>query len=136
MSDSIPFANVFVIIPAHTLPIPMRWQVVVVRGGYFGFAPCSSRETPEECLADIARLTKRYTECEYIRALDNFNDGVGVEVSTTFKAHVKEMLNNDLNVLEQDIEDVIVFAKRPKVVLGTKKFKPRIKIDNMDWLYK
>ena len=136
--SSLPYAGVFAIIPAHSMPADMRWQVVVIRGKHFAVAPCSSRMTPAECLADIERLTRRYTETEFFRALDYLNDGDGAEVSATFKAHVKEMLNNDLNVLENEITEIIVHAKRPKTLKAKiiKKFKPRVAVPvNTDWLF-
>ena len=132
----LPYADVFAIIPAHTMLTDMRWQAVVIRGDLFGFAPCSSRATPAECLADIGRLTRRYTEGEFFRALGNMNDGIGVEVSASFKAHVREMLDNDLNVLEREIGDVIAGAKRPKVLkpILPKKFRPRVAVPvDKDW---
>ena len=136
--NGLPYAGVFAIVPAHAMPAAMRWQAVVVRGDLFGFAPCSSRATPEECLADIERLTKRYTESEFFRALKNFNDGTGAVASAPSRAHVREMLDNDLNVLERGIEDVIAGAKRPKTPKAkiTKKFKPRAAAHmNADWLF-
>lgn len=133
--NSLPYAGAFAIIPAHSMPADMRWQVVVIRGDHFGAAPCSSRAAPAGCLDDIRRLTGRYTEGEFFRALDSHNDGEGMKVSATFRAHVREMLDNSLNVLEQDIEDVIALAKRPKTLKANliKKFKPRAV--KTDWLF-
>ena len=136
--NGLPYAGVFAIVPAHSMPVAMRWQVVVVRGDHFAVAPCSSRETPAECLADINRLTRRYTETEFFRALDGLNDGLGVQVASTTKAHVREMLQGGLNVLEGEIGEVIARAKRPKTpkpVLA-KKFKPRVAVPiKTDWLF-
>ena len=139
--SSLPYAGAFAIIPAHSMPTDMRWQAVVIRGSHFAVCPCSSRATPAGCLDDIRRLTGRYTEDEFFRALDNINDGLGVEVSATFKAHVKEMLSGGFNVLENEIKDVIAHAKRPKTLKAKiiKKLKPRVAIpvsvETTDWLF-
>ena len=134
----LPYADAFAIIPAHSMHTAMRWQAVVIRDGWFGFAPCSSRATPGECLADIGRLTRRYTEGEFFRALGSMNDGIGAGVSASFKAHVGEMLDNGLNVLEREIGDVTSGAKRPKILkpILPKKFRPRVAVPaDKDWLF-
>ena len=141
MQDNLPYDGVFAIIPADMQPVPTRYQAVVVRKDYFGFAPCSSRHTPQECLADISKLTQRYTEKNFLDALEGYDDGRGIRVSATFKEHVKNALFNRRNVLEQDIQDVIAHAKRPgtlKAVLGKGKFRPRINAPTggeTDWLF-
>ena len=126
----LPYAGVFAIIPAHDMKVSAKWQLVVVRGERFAVAPCSSRATPEECLADVSRLTRRYTESEFFRALAVYNEGIGMEASATYREHVRKMLRTGLNVLEKDIRDVLVHAKTPKTVKPrlVGKCKPRLHV--------
>ena len=129
-----PYTGVFAIIP-----VDKRFQAVIIHKDFFACTLCSVRNTPDECLNDIGRLTKRYHEQAFFKSLKKYNNGAGMTANTVFKDYVKTIIFNRQNILEDEINDIIVNAKapyRPKAVF--KKRRPIFKVKtpqyDMDWL--
>ena len=128
MKERLPYEGFFAIIPAYTAALaPVKWQLAVVRPDHFGFCPCSARGAPEECLDDARRLTRRYTEGEYLRGLGNMNYGKGASATAALAEHARRMLAEGKDVLGEELRSAVAGAKTPSPKKATLagKYRPR-----------